>query len=166
MNAPTPQAPGALIRTADYPRDRRSVRLAREFARAVLGEWGVPAPYDELLLCVSELATNALLHGVPAGRRLRVGLVLHGDGVLRVEVADSGGGEPRLRTEPQGEGGRGLLLVAALADRWGVEPRDPGKTVWCEFRYSVSLAECRIPLPTVEESGRPVTPSVRDCWVS
>ncbi|MFF7332597.1 ATP-binding protein [Streptomyces sp. NPDC008150] len=134
MNVPTGQAPAALTRTVDCPRDRRSVRLAREFARAVLGEWGVPQPYDELLLCVSELATNAVLHGVPAGRRFRLGLALRGDGVLRVEVADSGGGEPRLRVAPEAEGGRGLLLVAALADTWGVEPRHPGKTVWCEFR--------------------------------
>lgn len=138
MNVPTDQIRSALVRTVDYPRDRRSVRLAREFARAVLGAWGMPEPHDEVLLCVSELVTNALLHGVPQGRRLRLGPALCGDGVLRVEVADSGGGKPRLQGESEGgredEGGRGLLLVAALADRWGVESRDPGKTVWCEFR--------------------------------
>nr|WP_229379094.1 ATP-binding protein [Streptomyces sp. VRA16 Mangrove soil] len=52
--------------------------------------------------------------------------------VVRVEVHDSGGGTAAPR-EPQGEHGRGLRLVAALADKWGVGERDPGKIVWCEF---------------------------------
>ncbi|MET7622153.1 ATP-binding protein [Streptomyces sp. NPDC005408] len=84
--------------------------------------------------CASELATNALVHGVPPGRGYRLKLWLYGDGggLLRVEVHDSGGGQPSVR-EPDGESGRGLLLVAALADKWGVGERDPGKIVWCEF---------------------------------
>lgn len=49
---------------------------------------------------------------------------------LTVEVYDSGGGEPAIR-EPYGESGRGLLLVEALSDRWGVRDRDPGKVVRC-----------------------------------
>lgn len=84
---------------------------------------------------MSELATNALVHGVPPGRGYRLRLWLHGDGLLRVEVHDSGGGQPRMR-EPEGEAGRGLLLVAALADKWGVGERSPGKIVWCEFDLS------------------------------
>ncbi|MGW7288492.1 ATP-binding protein [Streptomyces sp. NPDC054847] len=113
-------------------RDRRSVGTAREFARQALAAWGWGARADDITLCVSELATNALVHGVPPGRGYLLRLRLSEDGTLRVEVHDSGGGRPGVRT-PDGESGRGLLLVAALADRWGIGPREPGKVVWCEF---------------------------------
>ncbi|GAA3958776.1 hypothetical protein GCM10022384_09580 [Streptomyces marokkonensis] len=87
-----------------------------------------------MVLCVSELATNALVHGVPPGRGFLVRLLPCGDGV-RVEVHDSGDGVPAVPQtdvrEP-GEGGRGLLLVSELADKWGVGERAPGKIVWCE----------------------------------
>lgn len=59
----------------------------------------------------------------------------YGDGVLRIDVHDSGDGWPRLRV-PDGESGRGLLLVEVLADKWGVGERDPGKIAWCEFGIS------------------------------
>ncbi|WP_030346578.1 ATP-binding protein [Streptomyces sp. NRRL S-1022] len=126
-----PQHP--RTRQTFYRRDRRSVRLAREFARETLTDWTRTERSDELL-CVSELATNALVHGVPAGCGFHPRLTLHGDGVLRVEVHDSGPGEVRApETSPEAERGRGLLLVAALADKWGVGERNPGKFVWCEF---------------------------------
>lgn len=56
-----------------------------------------------------------------------------GDGV-RVEVHDSGDGVPAVPLESGGsdEGGRGLLLVSELADKWGVAEREPGKVVWFE----------------------------------
>ncbi|MGP3952966.1 ATP-binding protein [Streptomyces sp. 7N604] len=118
-----------------YRRDRRSVPAAREFTQRVLADWGLGGRSDEVLLCVSELATNALLHGVPPGRGFRLFLSLDGDGgPLRVEVHDSGGGHPRIpETGERDESGRGLLLVEALADKWGVGERAPGKIVWCEF---------------------------------
>ncbi|MFJ8072369.1 ATP-binding protein [Streptomyces sp. NPDC096176] len=113
-------------------RERRSVGAAREFAREALNAWGWGARADDITLCVSELATNALVHGVPPGRGYLLRLLLSEDGTLRVEVHDSGDGRPCVRA-PAGESGRGLLLVDALADRWGVGPREPGKVVWCEF---------------------------------
>jgi anti-sigma regulatory factor (Ser/Thr protein kinase) len=118
-----------------YPRSRQSVPAAREFTRRALAEWGIPHRTDEVLLCVSELATNALLHGVPPGRCFRLCLLLYADGLLRIEVHDSGDGCPRVpaaRDDDAGSG-RGLLLVDALADKWGVGERIPGKIVWCEF---------------------------------
>jgi anti-sigma regulatory factor (Ser/Thr protein kinase) len=130
-------APAHLLRarTALYPRDRRSVAVARDFTRLTLADWGVAELSDDVLLCASELATNALLHGVPPHRCFRLALTLTPDGVLRVEVHDSGPGEIRAADPaPESEHGRGLLLVAALADDWGVRERDPGKVVWCEFR--------------------------------
>ncbi|MGW1751252.1 ATP-binding protein [Streptomyces sp. NPDC002092] len=123
-------------RTALYPRDRRNVAVARDLTRITLADWGLTRRCDDVLLCVSELATNALLHGVPPGRCFRLDLGLDTAEILRIEVQDSGPGE--IRTDGPGPGlesehGRGLLLVAALADDWGVRERDPGKAVWCEF---------------------------------
>ncbi|WP_405950814.1 ATP-binding protein [Streptomyces prunicolor] len=124
-------------REAFYRRDRRSVALAREFTRNTLADWEITDRADEVLLCVSELATNAILHGVPPGRGLALRLCVHLDGVLRVEVHDSGTGPRReVRTQYRdlhAEGGRGLMLVSMLADKWGVGERAPGKVVWCEF---------------------------------
>ncbi|THC42706.1 ATP-binding protein [Streptomyces sp. A1499] len=127
---PTPQTP----RERFYRRERQSVPAARAFAAGALVDWGIDGERaDDVTLCVSELATNALLHGVPPGRGFRLHLS-HTGGVLRVEVHDSGGGWPRCGgAEDADESGRGLLLVAALSDKWGVTERDPGKVVWAEF---------------------------------
>ncbi|MEV8593115.1 ATP-binding protein [Streptomyces sp. NPDC052012] len=136
---PLPQLPSPRERF--FRRERRSVPDAREFARSALEDWGVRGRTDDVLLCVSELATNALLHGVPPGRGFLLRLLAHGgDGAVRVEVHDSGGGVPAVPRAAEaggpGEGGRGLLLVEQLADKWGVGERDPGKIVWCEFATS------------------------------
>ncbi|MFI1398216.1 ATP-binding protein [Streptomyces sp. NPDC020681] len=131
-----PQLP--YLREAFYPRDRRSIPRARLFGRQALTDWQVAGRADDILLCISELATNALLHGVPPGRGFRLHLYRHADAV-RIELHDSGPGvdavcvPPCLRPEREVEDGRGLLLVSTLADKWGVSPRDPGKIVWCEF---------------------------------
>ncbi|MFG3116780.1 ATP-binding protein [Streptomyces sp. NPDC048197] len=126
-------------RTALYRRERHSVALAREFTRTALADWDLKQRAEDIVLCVSELATNALLHGVPPGRGYRLWLSLPeaARGTLRIEVHDSGGGEPCVPAAAvtgDAEAGRGLLLVAALADAWGIGERLPGKVVWCEFR--------------------------------
>ncbi|MFC7306378.1 ATP-binding protein [Streptomyces monticola] len=115
-----------------YRRERRSVPRARAFARDVLADWGIRDRVDEVLVCVSELTTNALLHGAPPGRGYLLRFEYDGT-VLRVEVHDSGEGTPSIPRIARGEGGHGLLLVSALADKWGVGFRTPGKYVWCEF---------------------------------
>lgn len=110
--------PPSVQRERFYRRERRSVPAARQFVREAVIDWGLCDRMDDVLLCVSELATNALVHGVPPGRGYRLQLLLLADGVFRIEVHDSGGGRPSVR-EPYGESGRGLMLVAALADKWG-----------------------------------------------
>ncbi|UIX31803.1 ATP-binding protein [Streptomyces sp. GQFP] len=91
-----------------------------------------------------------LLHGVPPGRQFM--LFLRYDGrELRVAVHDSGPGVPLVAEradEGAHEGGRGLLLVAALSDKWGVGERELGKVVWCEWD-----------LPIDEVVGAVVSPS-------
>jgi anti-sigma regulatory factor (Ser/Thr protein kinase) len=96
-----------------------------------LGEWKRNA---DVSLSMTELATNALVHGVRPGRRFLLPLRYDGS-LVRVEVHDGGTGVPRVADEQDepGEGGRGLLLVSAPADKWGVGERLPGKLVWCEF---------------------------------
>lgn len=92
------------------------------------------ARQDDLLLCVSELATNALRHGVPRGRGYLLRLLAF-DGTVRVEVHDSGPGLSRIAERPPG---RGLLIVAGVADAWGVLPRSPGKVAWCEVKGTLA----------------------------
>ncbi|MER5253135.1 ATP-binding protein [Streptomyces sp. NPDC002855] len=133
MNDETPLPFRRDPRERFYRRERQSVPAARAFTRAALVGWDIRERADDITLCVGELTTNALLHGVPPGRGFRLHLRRDSD-VLRVEVHDSGGGWPRLGGgDDADESGRGLLIVAALADKWGVVERDPGKVVWCEF---------------------------------
>ncbi|MGW0763283.1 ATP-binding protein [Streptomyces sp. NPDC002814] len=89
----------------------------------------------EVRLCVSELITNVIDHlgeGTPV--TIRVLAINHGNS--RVEVMDPGPRAlPVLRHAiTTDEGGRGLAVLDALAQRWGVETRADGKTVWCELK--------------------------------
>ncbi|CAM5744417.1 ATP-binding protein [Streptomyces hirsutus] len=120
----------------------RGARLARHMCGHRLDVWGVPYgsdAHDVVTLVAAELCANAVRHGHVAGRDFH--LLLTADtatGTVRIEVSDTRG--ERLPAPPSspsadGEDGRGLLLVAALADRWGCCPRrsgGPGKTVWAE----------------------------------
>lgn len=110
----------------------RGVRLARLLAV----EWLRPRqdiPYavtEAAAQIVAELTTNAATHGRVAGRDFRLALVAH-PGLLRIEVTDTRGEEL-----PEPHSGRGLLLVEALADRWGIAPGPvPRKTVWAELDH-------------------------------
>lgn len=86
---------------------------------------------DAVVLAVSELVTNAVEH---AGTRIELRAGTDGD-CLRIEVADGSGDLPREgRPQPGDVGGRGLLLVKQLADRWDVTTTSTGKTVWFERR--------------------------------
>jgi len=84
------------------------------------------------LLVLSELVTNAVLHGAEP---IDVCVSRDGD-VLRIEVSDGGariqGVAPRSHDDPR-PGGRGLHIVNSLAQRWGTTDNDGGKTVWAEI---------------------------------
>jgi anti-sigma regulatory factor (Ser/Thr protein kinase) len=119
----------------------RGARLARRLVSHRLNDWGHPytTPVNETLtLITAELTANAVRHGHVPGRDFHVQLTLAG-GTFRIEVTDTRA-EKRPpaslpATDSLSESGRGLLLVAALADDWGVSPRQaaPGKTVWAEL---------------------------------
>ena len=107
------------------------VGAARRFVAVRCGDWGCGDLVDDAELVVSELVTNALVHG--AGYcELRAAL---SDAALRLQVIDEGIGMPDPRTAGQGdEHGRGLLLVSALCEAWGVEALPGGgKVVWAEI---------------------------------
>ncbi|MFI7344202.1 ATP-binding protein [Streptomyces sp. NPDC050085] len=105
------------------------VPAARRCARQALAGWGLAAHErsDDVLLCVSEPATNALLHGVPPGRGYRLQLS-YGGGVLRVEVQDSGPGTPRMRKGGDGVGGRACCSSppVRIGGGGGAEPGEGG----------------------------------------
>ncbi|MFE4216127.1 ATP-binding protein [Streptomyces sp. NPDC056844] len=113
---------------------RRGARLARLLATAHLGDWGLPT--EPAANIVAELAANAAVHGRVSGRDFRLGLVVHRDTLLRIEVTDTRGERlPAAGVPPEdAESGRGLLIVGALADRWGVDVGPtPRKMVWAEL---------------------------------
>ena len=112
---------------ANFSKQPRSVALARRFTEEVLG--GVPTPtVHEIVLMVSELATNAVVHAATTFRLS----IERTDKLVRVEVLDGGGGHTHLRSPSNGDlHGRGLQLVDALSDQWGTtEYGEDGKTVW------------------------------------
>jgi anti-sigma regulatory factor (Ser/Thr protein kinase) len=128
--------------TLQFPSSPRGAQLARRHAVRWLDERGYPPASDvscAVTLVVGELAANAVQHGRVPGREFGFRLALdRAAGLLRVEVADaaSAKGLPTAvpSSYPEGESGRGLLLVDALAVRWGSAPRHPvGKTVWAEL---------------------------------
>jgi anti-sigma regulatory factor (Ser/Thr protein kinase) len=116
------------------------VGRARRWVRAQLGR-GQPchncpddSQTDTLVLLVSELVTNAVVHtGRPAVLRLTAGRRPAATVPVRLEVVDNSN-RPPLPRRAAGEdtGGRGLELVELLADRWGWQPEGEGKRVWCE----------------------------------
>ncbi|WP_371584324.1 ATP-binding protein [Streptomyces sp. NBC_01314] len=132
----------------------RGARLARRLVSHRLNDWGHPytTPLNETLtLITAELSANAVRHGHVPGRDFHVQLTL-AEGAFRIEVTDTRAEKQPPSTPPTpdsaSESGRGLYLVAALADDWGVTPRPaaPGKTVWATLR-----------VPT---GGHPRTPPV------
>ncbi|WP_443045381.1 ATP-binding protein [Streptomyces sp. NBC_00342] len=128
----------------------RGARLARRLVSHRLHEWGHPyntTANDTVTLIAAELAANAVRHGHVPGRDFRLRLTISTDAdvnvgstTIRIEVSDTRTERtPTLTTPaPDAEAGRGLLLVAALATRWGTTPRTaaPGKTVWAQLVVS------------------------------
>jgi anti-sigma regulatory factor (Ser/Thr protein kinase) len=111
-----------------------AVPCARLHVRHVVREWGLAGIAEQAELLASELVTNA----VRASERLRtpeqpvVGIWLVSDQIsVVIHVWDASSGIPvRQQAGPGDEGGRGLLLVEALATEWGCYRKPPGKTVW------------------------------------
>ena len=112
----------------DVEADPAAVARIRSDALGRLDEWGLQEAAFVTELVVSELVTNAIRYGDPP-----IQLRLIHDRVLICEVSDSSSTAPHLRqARVFDEGGRGLLLVAQLTERWGTRQMAAGKTIWCE----------------------------------
>ncbi|MYS25326.1 PAS domain S-box-containing protein [Streptomyces sp. DvalAA-14] len=137
----------------------RSVAVARAFVRDTLHGWGFADVVDDAVVLTSELVTNAVVH---AGTAADV-TCLRYDTAVRVEVADHYP-EREIPMQPRGrqfrdgenEGGRGLLLCAALANRWGVEYTAAGKTVWFQLDLPERPAGTRSAGPLLPVTDLPV----------
>lgn len=132
---------GQTVRSLTLSGESGIVPRARDFTRQALRDWGwLPAATadrraaaEDVLLVVSELVTNACLHaGGPEELRLH-----RNQKSLRLEVVDSGAGEPTPRTPHRAgrPGGHGMFIVQRLCLDWGVVRHgdQPGKTVWAEL---------------------------------
>lgn len=152
--------------------DPTEVSRARRWARSQLADSCVDQDdslVETLILLISELVTNAVVHArCPA--LLRMALPpRRGAGAVRVEVLDNSNSSPRQRRAADAEtGGRGLELVSGLADRWGWQRESTGKRVWCEldsqptpepatnrFAASVGVGAGVGQLPGLRELGEP-----------
>lgn len=114
----------------DLPPLPMAATLARNFVRECSTDLGSSDVVDALVLCASELVTNALDHALPPYRLT----VTRGPGRVRIGVADASVRLPVLRAASTvSERGRGIFILEAMAARWGVDPTPMGKTVWAEF---------------------------------
>ena len=116
---------------ASLPGEASSAGAGRRFVDDALGRWGCEHLIEVARLLTSELITNAVVH---VHSQVVLVVALH-QGVVRVEVHDGDDAGLLLipgRPGPEDSGGRGLLIVDALADRWGAEGESTGKYVWFE----------------------------------
>ncbi|MBB6436940.1 ATP-binding protein [Streptomyces candidus] len=105
----------------------------RRVMRLHLTMWGLPKLIEVAQACVTELAANVVAH-VGTGTPATLAVAMRGTN-LRIEMRDPDGRAlpTLLAAMGDAESGRGIMLIDALAKRWGVEPREGAKSVWCEL---------------------------------
>jgi DNA-binding NarL/FixJ family response regulator len=109
--------------------DLKSAREARAFVDEVLARWDAADTIDVVVLLVSELVTNAVVH---AGSEVDLSVRLLPD-VVRVEVVDTSPVIPSPQdADDHDTSGRGLAIMDAMASAWGIDPLPDGKRVWFE----------------------------------
>ncbi|MFJ5707477.1 MULTISPECIES: SpoIIE family protein phosphatase [unclassified Streptomyces] len=127
----TPRAP--RIHQYIHQADPQGLSDARAAVGQALRDWGMPELADDAELLTGELLVNVLLH-TEGGAVLTLEVLPEPVRRVRLSVQDRSSAWPRRRTPGEAAtSGRGLLLMDALASRWGVEPRGEGKAVWCEI---------------------------------
>jgi hypothetical protein len=125
------------VRSWPVPDDPAAVAGARRGASEQLAAWGLSELDFATELIVSELVTNAIRYGTPP-----IQLRLVRADTLICEVADGSATAPHLRrARTYDEGGRGLLLVAQVAERWGSRHTSAGKTIWAEQSLPADVRE-------------------------
>jgi anti-sigma regulatory factor (Ser/Thr protein kinase) len=143
----------------ELPATPAAASVARLFVRCLCEEWGVGMLADVAELLSSELVTNAVVHAQSA-IELEAARSEHD---LRVDVRDIGPGTVDATVSPppsEAEGGRGLAIVASLADEWGVETTGGGKSVWFSLVAPDEDSSNAKDVPVARGSrGTPVVPS-------
>lgn len=112
--------------------DERRIKEVRHIAEQSMMDWGIPGELGfEMLLVISELVTNSVRYAKPPIElKLRKGR-RH----LVVEISDGEAMIPQERElSAEAEGGRGLHIIASLAEHWGTRPTGAGKSVWAALR--------------------------------
>jgi serine/threonine-protein kinase RsbW len=120
-----------------FPGREDQVPEARRFVKWVLE--GCPV-IDDAILCVSELATNALQHSASGhGGEFEI-TVQQGQSCARVAVSDNGSRDKPVvcASDDASEQGRGLAMVTLVASRWGESGNESGRTVWFELFWDVT----------------------------
>jgi anti-sigma regulatory factor (Ser/Thr protein kinase) len=128
------------------------VAALRRVMRLHLGVWGLHDTVDQAQLCVSELVTNVITH---TGRGTPATLAVSMSGTyLRIAVhdPDTRALPTLLDAAPEAEGGRGMALVNAVADRWGVQLRPDRKVTWCELATGLSTPNGHVESPGVSRA--------------
>lgn len=126
--------------TAFLPCVPESASAGRNLAAWALHWWGLPALQDDVELVVSELVANAARYARCA--HVVISLTRLPGGRIRVDVRDGCTEPPVMRApDDEEETGRGLVMVDALADKWGSDPAPGGKTVWAEFTVSAPFTQ-------------------------
>ncbi|MFD0151721.1 SpoIIE family protein phosphatase [Streptomyces sp. NPDC055721] len=135
----TPRAP--RIHQYIHQADPQGLSDARAAVTQALRDWGLPELADDAELLTGELLVNVLLH-TEGGAVLTLEVLPEPVRRVRLSVQDRSSAWPRRRTPGEAAtSGRGLLLLDALASRWGVEPRGEGKAVWCEIEPAPMTAD-------------------------
>jgi len=156
--------------------------VARSFVASTCKRWGVERAVDEMILAVSELVTNAVLHAhppievelciahgfieicvsdrdprPPILRPVRLDLLADLDAIPATASVEADARHQSLHVGPSGSvvAGRGLLIVNAVADEWGVSQRADGKEVWMTMPVDWSHAEEPCVCDPSVEGGRP-----------
>ena len=143
MGVPLPRADmehaddSALPACREFACDPTAVPAARHFVRSTLAERHVEQLSDTAELLTSELVTNVLLH---ARTPMQISVEIDG-AAARIEVLDGSATLPvRRRLPVHATTGRGLALIDALADAWGITVHPVGKTVWFTVVVQVGVS--------------------------
>lgn len=121
-----------LWRVVTLPAVRQAVAAGRSWSREVTKEWQLDDLTDVVQQLVSELVTNSVEHADTSDVRV---LLVHATGTLRLNVSDDDVVSLPVMAQAGVDdiSGRGLAIVEALSERWGVHITGCAKTVWCEL---------------------------------
>lgn len=127
-----PRTASSLRATITLPATPDQIAEARRFVAGFVADATLA---DDAMLCLSEVATNAVIHSDSrrAGGRFTVRAELHGDGYVHIDVEDQGGRWME-RAKPEGQSHLGLTVVRQLASAWGIDGDGSGsRRVWFEL---------------------------------